>query len=98
MKNKLMKMQFLLLLTTVVVVQSFAQSNSIKINKEHPRLILSNADIDLMRGNALSGIEPWKTAWENLKNEIDGYADEKLVAARDNTVLFAEGRNGGKIM
>ena len=77
MKNKLMKMQFLLLLTTVVVVQSFAQSNSIKINKEHPRLILSNADIDLMRGNALSGIEPWKTAWENLKNEIDGYADEK---------------------
>ena len=36
MKNKLMKMQFLLLLTTVVVVQSFAQSNSIKINKEHP--------------------------------------------------------------
>lgn len=47
MKNKLMKMQFLLLLTTVVVVQSFAQSNSIKINKEHPRLILSNADIDL---------------------------------------------------
>lgn len=77
MKNKLMKMQFLLLLTIVVVVQSFAQSNSIKIKKEHPRLILSNADIDLMRGNALSGIEPWKTAWENLKNEIDGYADEK---------------------
>lgn len=70
MKNKLMKMQFLLLLTTVVVVQSFAQSNSIKINKEHPRLILSNADIDLMRGNALSGIEPWKTAWENLKMRL----------------------------
>ena len=46
MKNKLMKMQFLLLLTTVVVVQSFAQSKSIKINKEHPRLMLSNADID----------------------------------------------------
>ena len=76
MKNKLMKIQFLLLLTTVVVVQSFARSNSVKIKKEHPRLILSNEDIDLMRGNALSGIEPWKTAWESLKNEIDGYADE----------------------
>ena len=77
MKNKLMKMQFLLLLTTVVVVQSFAQSNSIKINKEHPRLILSNADIDLMRGYALSGIEPWKTAWKKLKGELDGFADKK---------------------
>ena len=39
MKNKLMKIQFLLLLTTVVVVQSFARSNSVKIKKEHPRLI-----------------------------------------------------------
>ena len=68
MKNKLMKMQFLLLLTTVVVVQSFAQSNSIKINKEHPRLILSNADIDLMRGNALSGIVP-KEKLEALQQE-----------------------------
>ena len=68
MKNKLMKMQFLLLLTIVVVVQSFAQSNSIKIKKEHPRLILSNADIDLMRGNALSGIEPWKTAYEEAEH------------------------------
>lgn len=54
---------------------TISQNTSIKIKDDHPRLILSETDIDLMRGNALSGLEPWKTAWTKLKNQLDSYIE-----------------------
>ena len=77
MKNKLMKVSLLLFLMALIAGKSLSQNQPVRIKAEHPRLILSSTDIELMRGNALSGIEPWKTAWKKLEREIDGYADEK---------------------
>ena len=77
MKNKLMKVSLLLFLMALIAGKSLSQNQPVRIKAEHPRLILSSTDIELMRGNALSGIEPWKTAWKKLESEIDGYADEK---------------------
>ena len=77
MKNKLMKVSLLLFLMVLIAGKSLSQNQSVRIKAGHPRLILSGTDIELMRGNALSDIEPWKTAWKKLKGEIDGYADKK---------------------
>lgn len=77
MKNKLMKVSLLLFLMALIAGKSLSQNQPVRIKAEHPRLILSGTDIELMRGNALSDIEPWKTAWKKLKGEIDGYADKK---------------------
>ena len=64
MKNKLMKVSLLLFLMALIAGKSLSQNQPVRIKAEHPRLILSSTDIELMRGNALSGIEPWKTAWK----------------------------------
>lgn len=76
MKNKLMKVSLLLFLVTLITGKSLSQNQPARIKAGYPRLILSDSDIELMRGNVLSGIEPWKTAWKKLKKEIDDYADE----------------------
>lgn len=78
MKNDWMKLLLLLFVMTLITEPSFSQDQDrpIRIKAGHPRLILSNTDLDLMRSNALSGVEPWKTAWDKLKREIDSYVDK----------------------
>ena len=71
MKNKLMKVSLLLFLMALIAGKSLSQNQPVRIKAEHPRLILSSTDSELMRGNGLSGIEPWKTAWKNLEREMD---------------------------
>ncbi|MFD1628752.1 alginate lyase family protein [Pseudopedobacter beijingensis] len=63
-----------LLVTISIIPHSKAQDISVK--KGHPRLILSNTDIKQMRENVLSGTEPWKTSWGNLKHQLDSYVDK----------------------
>ena len=77
MKNQLTKISILLILMVMMAVQSFSQTQKMKVKTDHPRLILSKAELKSMRENALSGVEPWKTAWEKLKREVDGYAKKE---------------------
>ncbi len=68
-----------IVLISLLLIGITQNSNAqyIVVSNEHPRLILSKTDIVLMRNNALSGNEPWKTAWNSLKEQLDSYACNK---------------------
>ncbi|RZM27006.1 MAG: hypothetical protein EOO88_14925 [Pedobacter sp.] len=68
------KFSLLMLFLTVSLLPAWAQK--IKIKKEHPKLILSQADLQTMRANALSKSEPWKTAWDSLRKDLDIFIEE----------------------
>ncbi len=71
MKNAIVNKTFVLLFMLVAASTCFCQT--LQVKETHPRLILSETDIDLMRGNALSGIEPWKSSWSALEEQINSY-------------------------
>lgn len=62
-----------LILFPLVVINGGASAQKINIANEHPRLVLSREDIKVMRSNALSGLEPWNSAWTKLKTQTDNY-------------------------
>lgn len=66
-----------LLVLLIATMTHHVKAQKIAIKNEHPRLILSKTDIKEMRKNALSGTEPWKSAWDSLKKQLDSYVAAK---------------------
>lgn len=63
----------IILLSFGVMLASFslAQNGLNKGRFIHPGMLQSHADLELMKKNISEGIEPWKTAFENLEIEVN---------------------------
>lgn len=68
-----MNKSYLIIVFVSCCVLNTTATNRIKISSEHPRLILSRADINMMKANVLKGDEPWKSTWTELKGNLDKF-------------------------
>lgn len=67
MKNKLMKVSLLLFLMALIAGKSLSQNQPVRIKAEHPRLILSSTDIELMREMLFRALSLGKQLGKNWK-------------------------------
>ncbi len=70
-KNEIKDMKMMLINLIMISAACYAQITVPQITTPHPRLLMKQADIDVMNTRISAQLEPWYSAWVSLKAGAD---------------------------